>query len=53
LATAGFNVFIELSVVHLVPHIMADRVIATEPENGGHDRAISSFSSQHLTQPGG
>jgi len=27
----GFNVFIELSVVRVVPHIIADRVTATEP----------------------
>ncbi|MFL9998923.1 lipopolysaccharide kinase InaA family protein [Paraburkholderia sediminicola] len=31
-ATAGFNVFIELSVVHIVPHIIADRLTATEPQ---------------------
>jgi AcrR family transcriptional regulator len=31
LGTAGFNVFIEFSVVHLLPRIIADRVIATEP----------------------
>jgi hypothetical protein len=30
-ATARFNVLIELSVVHLVPHIIADRLTATEP----------------------
>ena len=30
-ATAGFNVFIELSVVHFVPHMIADRLTATEP----------------------
>ncbi len=27
----GFNVVIRLSVVHVVPHIIADRLIATEP----------------------
>ena len=30
-ATAGFSVFIKLSVVHLGPYIIADRVIATDP----------------------
>jgi hypothetical protein len=30
-ATAGFNVFIELSVVHVVPHMIADCLAATEP----------------------
>ena len=30
-ATAGFNVFIERSVVRVVPHIVADRLTATEP----------------------
>jgi hypothetical protein len=30
-ATAGFSVFIKLSVVHVVPHIIAHRLIATEP----------------------
>ncbi|MGF6605044.1 hypothetical protein P3T23_009805, partial [Paraburkholderia sp. GAS448] len=30
-ATIGFSVFIKPSVVHLVPNIIADRLIATEP----------------------
>ena len=30
-ATAGFNVFIELSVVYVAPNIIADRLAATEP----------------------
>jgi hypothetical protein len=30
-AAAGFNVFIELSVIRVVPHIMAERLTATEP----------------------
>jgi hypothetical protein len=30
-ATAGFSVIIKFSVVHLVPYIIADRLIATKP----------------------
>jgi hypothetical protein len=30
--TAGFNVFFELSVVHVIPRIIAVRFIATEPK---------------------
>ncbi|WP_121311477.1 helix-turn-helix domain-containing protein [Paraburkholderia sp. BL17N1] len=30
-ATARFNVVIKLSVVYIVPHIIADRPIATKP----------------------
>lgn len=32
-ATGGFSVFVELSVVHVVPHMIADRLTATEPTN--------------------
>ncbi|MFL9966668.1 hypothetical protein PQR02_38060 [Paraburkholderia sediminicola] len=32
-ATGGFNVVIKLSAVHVVPHIIADRLIATELDN--------------------
>jgi len=42
-ATAGFNVFIELSVVHVVPHMIADRLTATEPAHESLPGTVTRF----------